>query len=58
MKFKIIIHSDDKSPIRSVSPSTKEKMISSPNKAFWVTKEEKDDFEKRGFNVEVLDKKN
>jgi hypothetical protein len=54
MKFKIIIHRDDESKIVSVSPNTKEQIISSPNKEFLVTKEEKEDFEKRGFNVEVL----
>jgi len=58
MKFKIIIHSDDRSPIVSVSPETGKQLISNSNKEFWVSKEEKEDFEKRGFNIEVIEQKN
>jgi hypothetical protein len=54
MKYKIIIHSDEQSPIVGVSPHTGKQWIVSPNKEFWVSKEEKEDFEKNGFNVEVL----
>ena len=54
MRFQIIIHSEDENPIVSVSPHTDEQVISNPNKAFWVSREEKEDFEKRGYKVEVL----
>ena len=56
MRFQIIIHVEDENPIVSVSPHTREQVISNPNKAFWVSREEKEDFQKRGFKVEVLAK--